>query len=178
MSTNTHEPQRLPNSPSGPNDGTDAAAAIAAEIAILEEHDEEEERRLIRFIGKMEPIQIPKLLRLKSKFRAKYNLSERVGLYLAAWHYHRRRNRYLHGAALVAFHEQRERGRLGSLRAKLMSCYDEIAAMRNDGMTYAAIVRELKQRHEKLFRMMKIDAHYLARVMRAAAVADGTKKLK
>ena len=172
MSTNTPEPtKRLPNNPASPADGTDAAAAISAEIALLQQHDESEERRLIRFFGTLEPCQVPKLLRLKSALRARYNLTEREGLYLAVWHYHRRRNRYLHGAALVAWHEQRARGRAGSLRAKIMSCYDEIAAMHADGMSYTAICRALKKSHEKLFRGLLIDAHYLARIMRAAADA-------
>ena len=160
--------QRQPNSPIGPADGTDAADEIAAEIARLEAHDEDEERRLIRYIGTMEPCQIPRLLRMKSKFRAQYNLTERVGLFLAAWHLHKRRSRYMHGAALVAWHEQRERGRLGNLRAKLMSCYDEIAALHDGGMSYTAIAHELKRNHEKLFRGLKIDEHYLARIMRSA----------
>lgn len=167
--TNTHDqpPKRLPNSPT-PTDAADAATAIADEIALLQANDETEERRLIKIFGTLEPCQISKLLRLKSKFRARYSLSERVGLFLALWHYHKRRSRYLHGEALVAYREQRERGRAGSLRAKLMSCHDEIAAMHNDGMTYPAIVRELKRNHEKLFRGLKIDVHYLARVMRSA----------
>ena len=167
--TNTHDqpPKWLPNATS-PADGADAAAEISAEIALLQQHDESEERRLIRFFGTLEPCQVPKLLRLKSALRARYNLTEREGLYLATWHYRRRRARYLHGEALVAYREQRERGRAGSLRAKLMSCHDEIAAMHNDGMTYPAIVRELKRNHEKLFRGLKIDVHYLARVMRSA----------
>lgn len=164
-------PKRLPNPPTGPADGTDATAAISAEIALLQQHDESEERRLIRFFGTLEPCQVPKLLRLKSALRARYNLTEREGLYLAVWHYHRRRNRYLHGAALVAWHEQRARGRAGSLRARLMSCRTEIVAMHNDGMSYTAIVHVLKQRHEKKFRGLKIDSHYLARIMRATADA-------
>ena len=163
--------QRQPNSPTGPADGTDAAAEIAAEIARLEAHDEDEERRLIRYIGTMEPCQVPKLLRLKSALRARYNLTEREGLYLATWHYQRRRARYLHGEALVAYREQRERGRAGSLRAKLMFCRDEIAAMHTDGMSYPAICRALKKAHEKLFRGLHIDAHYLARIMRTASSA-------
>ena len=173
--TNTHDqpPKRLPNSPT-PTDAADVAAEINAEIALLKSHDETEERRLLRFLGNLEPCQIPKLLRLKSKFRAQYSVTERVGLYLAVWHYHRRRSRYMHGAALVAWHEQRERGRAGSLRAKLMSFHDEIAAMHNDGMTYPAIAQHLKKSHEKLFRGKKIDVHYLARIMRAAA--DSAKK--
>lgn len=167
------EPQRLPNSPSSPGDATDAAAEIAAEIDLLRRHDETEERRLLRFVGTLEPCQIPKLLRLKSAMRARYRLTEREGLYLAVWHYHRRRARYLHGAALVAFREQRERGRAGSLRAKLISCQDEIAALHADGMSYPAICKQLKKSHEKLFRGAKIDAHYLARIMRSAS---STKK--
>lgn len=168
--TNTHDqPQkRLPNSPT-PTDAADAAAEINAEIALLKSHDETEERRLLRFLGNLEPCQIPKLLRLKSKFRAQYSVTERVGLYLAVWHYHRRRSRYMHGAALVTWHEQRERGRAGSLRARIISCADEITAMRKDGMTYPAIVRVLKRQHEKLFRGLKIDTHYLARIMRSSA---------
>lgn len=162
-------PKRFPNSPDSPSDAADAADAISAEIALLQAHDETEERRLLRYIGKMEPVQIPKLLRLKSTLRARYNLTERVGLYLAVWHYHRRRSRYMHGAALVTWHEQRERGRAGSLRARIISCADEITAMRKDGMTYPAIVRVLKRQHEKLFRGLKIDTHYLARIMRSSA---------
>ena len=171
--TNTHDqpPKRLPNSPDSPADGADATNEIAAEIALLQAHDETEERRLLRYIGKMEPVQIPKLLRLKSTLRARYNLTERVGLYLAVWHYHRRRSRYLHGAALVEFREQRARGRAGSLRARLMSCHDEIAAMHTDGMSYPAICRAMKKSHEKLFRGLHIDAHYLARIMRTASSA-------
>lgn len=170
--TNTHDqPQkRLPNSPT-PTDAADAAAEINAEIALLKSHDETEERRLLRFLGNLEPCQIPKLLRLKSKFRAQYSVTERVGLYLAVWHYHRRRSRYLHGAALVEFREQRARGRAGSLRAKLMSCHDEIAAMHANGMSYPAIVRWLKANHEKLFRGRKIDPRYLGRIMRTASSA-------
>lgn len=126
---------------------------------------------MLRFLGHLEPCQIPKLLRLKSKFRAQYSVTERVGLYLAVWHYHRRRSRYLHGAALVEFREQRARGRAGSLRARLMSCHDEIAAMHTDGMSYPAICRALKKSHEKLFRGLHIDAHYLARIMRTASSA-------
>ena len=168
------EPQRLPNAPTSPADGADAAGEIHAEIALLRSHDETEERRLIRFFGTLEPTQIPKLLRLKSALRARYALTEREGLYLALWHYQRRRGRYMHGAALVAYREQRERGRAGSLRARLMSCADEIAALHRDGMSYPAICHHLKQRHEKLFRGLRIDAHYLARIMRGAA--NSTKK--
>ena len=169
MSNYTPEPpKRLPNPPTGPADGADAAAEISAEIAALLQHDESEERRLLRYLGNLEPCQLPKLLRIKSTLRARYALTERVGLLLAVWHYHKRRSRYLHGAALVAYKEQRERGRAGSLRAKLMSCHDEIAAMHNDGMTYPAIAHELKRNHEKLFRGLKIDEHYLARIMRSA----------
>lgn len=170
------EPKRLPNAATTPSDGADAAAEIAAEIALLRTHDEQEERRLLRYIGTLEPCQLPGLLRLKSKFRAQYGMTEREGLYLAAWHYHRRRARYLHGATLVAYKEQRERGRTGSLRAKLMSCRDEIARMHADGMNYPAICRVLKRQHEKLFRGLHIDAHYLARIMRAAATGDGKAK--
>lgn len=165
------EPKRLPNSPTSPGNATDAAAEIAAEIALLQQHDEQEERRLLRYIGTLEPCQLPRLLRLKSQFRARYNLTERAGLYLAAWHYQRRRARYLHGEALVAYREQRERGRAGSLRAKLMSCHDEIAAMHANGMSYPAIVRWLKANHEKLFRGRKIDPRYLGRIMRTASSA-------
>lgn len=172
MSNYTPEPpQRQPNSPTSPADATDAAATIAAEIAILEEHDENEERRLLRYLGNLEPCQIAKLLRLKSTLRARYALTERVGLLLAVWHYHKRRSRYLHGAALVAYKEQRERGRAGSLRARLMSCRDEIAALHSDGMSYPAICRALKKSHEKLFRGLKIDPRYLGRIMRAASSA-------
>lgn len=162
------EPKRLPNSPTSPGNATDAAAEIAAEIALLQQHDEQEERRLLRYIGTLEPCQLPRLLRLKSQFRARYNLTERAGLYLAAWHYQRRRARYLHGEALVAYREQRERGRAGSLRARLLSCRDEIAALHNDGMSYPAICRALKKSHEKLFRGAKIDPRYLGRIMRGA----------
>lgn len=169
VNTQPELPKRLPNNPTSPADATDAAAAIAAEIALLQANDETEERRLLRYIGKMEPVQIPKLLRLKSTLRARYNLTERVGLYLAVWHYHRRRSRYMHGAALVAWHEQRTRGRAGSLRARLMSCRDEIAALHSEGMSYPAIARRLKKDHEKLFRGRKIDPHYLARIMRSSA---------
>ena len=170
--TNTPEPpKRLPNAIATPADGADAAAEISAEIALLRAHDETEERRLLRYIGTLEPSQVPKLLRLKSALRARHNITEREGLYLAAWHYQRRRNRYLHGAALVAWREQRERGRAGSLRARLMSCRDEIAALHNDGMTYPAICRALKKSHEKLFRGLKIDPRYLGRIMRAASSA-------
>ena len=171
--TNTHDqpPKRLPNSPDSPADGADATNEIAAEIALLQANDETEERRLIKIFGTLEPCQISKLLRLKSKFRARYSLSERVGLFLALWHYHKRRSRYLHGEALVAYKEQRERGRAGSLRAKLMSCHDEIAAMHTDGMSYPAICRAMKKSHEKLFRGLHIDAHYLARIMRTASSA-------
>lgn len=169
--TKTQSPKskRLPNTDTSPADGTDAAAEISAEIALLLQHDESEERRLIRFFGTLEPCQVPKLLRLKSALRARYNLIEREGLYLATWHYQRRRARYLHGETLVAYREQRERGRLGSLRAKLMSCYDEIAALHNAGMSYPAICHVLKRDHEKLFRGLHIDAHYLARIMRASS---------
>lgn len=174
---NDQPPKRLPNNPATPADGADAATKIAAEIALLQSHDEDEERRLIRFFGGMEPCQIPKLLRLKSTLRARYNLTERIGLYLAIWHYHAHRSRYLHGQALVEYKEQRERGRAGSLRARLMSCADEIAALHADGMSYPAIVHQLKQRHEKLFRGHKIDPHYLARIMRTAATGgDGKAK--
>lgn len=159
--------KRLPNNPNSPTDATDAAADAAIEIALLQRHDEQEERRLLRYIGTLEPCQLPRLLRLKSQYRARYNLSERIGLYLAVWHYQRRRARYLHGAALVAYREQRERGRAGSLRARLMSCRAEIVAMHNDGMSYPAICRALKKSHEKLFRGLHIDAHYLARIMRS-----------
>ena len=172
MSNNTPQPpKRLPNSPSSPGDAADAAAEIAAEIDLLRRHDETEERRLLRFVGTLEPCQIPKLLRLKSAMRARYRLTEREGLYLAVWHYHRRRARYLHGAALVAFREQRERGRAGSLRARLMSCQDEIARLHTDGMPYPAIARHLKKSHEKLFRGLHLDAPYLARIMRTASSA-------
>ena len=171
LNNTSEEPKRLPNNPASPADATDAAAAIAAEIAILEEHDENEERRLLRYLGNLEPCQLPKLLRIKSTLRARYALTERVGLLLAVWHYHKRRSRYLHGAALVAYKEQRERGRAGSLRAKLMSCHDEIAAMHTDGMSYPAICRALKKSHEKLFRGLHIDAHYLAHIMRTASSA-------
>lgn len=178
--TNTHDqqPKRLPNADSGPADGADAATVIAAEIDLLRAHDETEERRLIRFFGGMEPCQIPKLLKLKSTLRARYGMTEREGLYLAIWHYHRRRSRYLHGQSLVAYHEQRARGRAGSLRARLMSCADEIAALHADGMSYPAICKQLKKSHEKLFRGAKIDAHYLARIMRTAATGDGDGKTK
>ena len=170
--TNTHDqpPKRLPNSPT-PTDAADVAAEINAEIALLKSHDETEERRLLRFLGNLEPCQIPKLLRLKSKFRAQYSVTERVGLYLAVWHYRRRRSRYLHGAALVEFREQRARGRAGSLRARLMSCQDEIARLHANGMSYPAIVRWLKANHEKLFRGRKIDPRYLGRIMRTASSA-------
>ena len=172
---NDQQPKRLPNNPATPADGADAADAIAAEIALLQSHNEDEERRLIRFFGTLEPCQVPKLLRLKSALRARYNLTEREGLYLATWHYQRRRARYLHGEALVAYREQRERGRAGSLRARLMSCRAEIVAMHNDGMSYSAICHELKRRHEKLFRGHKIDPHYLARIMRTAACGGDGK---
>lgn len=162
------EPKRLPNSPTSPGNATDAAAEIAAEIALLQQHDEAEERRLLRYLGNFEPCQLSKLLRIKSTLRARYSITERVGLLLAVWHYHRRRGRYLHGAALVAYKEQRERGRAGSLRAKLMSCADEITALHNDGMSYPAICRALKKSHEKLFRGAKIDPRYLGRIMRGA----------
>ncbi len=167
------EPKRLPNAATTPSDGADATAEIAAEIALLRAHDEQEERRLLRYIGTLEPCQLPGLLRLKSKFRAQYGMTEREGLYLAAWHYHRRRARYLHGATLVAYKEQRERGRTGSLRAKLLSCRNEIDALHDDGMSYQAICHHLKKSHEKLFRGHKIDPHYLARIMRSAS---STKK--
>ena len=168
--THTHDqpPKWLPNATASPTDGADAAAEISAEIALLQQHDESEERRLIRFFGTLEPCQVPKLLRLKSALRARYNLTEREGLYLATWHYRRRRARYLHGEVLVAYREQRTRGRAGSLRARLMSCRDEIAALHSDGMSYPAIARRLKKDHEKLFRGRKIDPHYLARIMRSA----------
>lgn len=52
-------PKRFPNSPDSPSDAADAADAISAEIALLQAHDETEERRLLRYIGKMEPVQIP-----------------------------------------------------------------------------------------------------------------------
>lgn len=167
--TNTHDqpPKWLPNATS-PADGADAAAEIAAEIARLQQHDEAEERRLLRYLGNFEPCQLSKLLRIKSTLRARYSITERVGLLLAVWHYHKRRSRYLHGAALVQYREQRERGRAGSLRAKLMSCADEITALHADGMSYPAIAHALKRQHEKLFRGLHIDAHYLARIMRAA----------
>lgn len=169
--------KRLPNNPATPGDATDAGAEIAAEIAILQRHDEQEERRLIRFFGRLEPVQIPKLLRLKSALRARYNLTERTGLYLAIWHYHAHRSRYLHGQALIEYKEQRARGRAGSLRAKLISCANEIAAMHADGMSYPAICHVLKKTHEKLFRGLHIDAHYLARIMRTAATCgDGKAK--
>ena len=168
LNNTSDEPKRLPNSPTSPGDATDAAAEIAAEIALLQQHDEQEERRILRYIGQMEPVQIPKLLRLKSTLRARYNLTERVGLYLAAWHYQRRRSRYLHGEALVAYREQRERGRAGSLRAKLISCRNEIASLHTDGMPYPAIARHLKKSHEKLFRGLSIDPRYLGRIMRSA----------
>ena len=169
--TQSELPQRQPNSPDSPGDGTDAADAISAEIALLQKHDESEERRLIRFFGTLEPCQVPKLLRLKSALRARYGLTEREGLYLAIWHYHRRRARYLHGQALVEYHEQRAQGRAGSLRAKLMFCADEIAALHADGMSYPAICHQLKKGHEKLFRGLRIDAHYLARIMRSVRSA-------
>jgi hypothetical protein len=168
MSAQQPEPERLPNNPTSPAEGADATAEIAAEIALLQRHDETEERRLIRFFGRLEPAQIPKLLHLKSTLRARYNLTEREGLYLAVWHYHRRRARYMHGAALVTWREQRARGRAGSLRARLMSCQDEIARLHADGMSYPAICHVLKKNHEKLFRGRKIDPHYLARIMRSA----------
>lgn len=168
---NDQQPKRLPNNPATPADGADAADAIAAEIALLQSHNEDEERRLIRFFGTLEPCQVPKLLRLKSALRARYNLTERIGLYLAIWHYCQHRSRYMHGAALVVYREQRARGRAGSLRARLMSCHDEIAAMHTDGMSYPAICRALKKSHEKLFRGLHIDAHYLARIMRTASSA-------
>ncbi len=170
LNNTSEEPKWLPNATTSPADGADAAAEISAEIALLQ-HDESEERRLIRFFGTLEPCQVPKLLRLKSALRARYNLTEREGLYLATWHYQRRRARYLHGEALVAYREQRERGRAGSLRAKLMSCHDEIAAMHANGMSYPAIVRWLKANHEKLFRGRKIDPRYLGRIMRTASSA-------
>lgn len=175
--TNTHSepPKRLPNNSATPADGVDAAAEISAEIDLLRSHDETEERRLLRFIGGMEPCQIPKLLRLKSTLRARYGLTEREGLYLAVWHHHRRRARYLRGAALVEYREQRERGRAGSLRAKLISCRDEIAALHADGMSYPAIAHTLKRQHEKLFRGYKIDPHYLARIMRTASNGKAKK---
>lgn len=174
---NDQQPKRLPNNPATPADGADAADAIAAEIALLQSHNEDEERRLLRYIGTLEPCQLPGLLRLKSKFRAQYGMTEREGLYLAAWHYHRRRARYLHGATLVAYKEQRVRGRAGSLRARLMSCRDEIASLHTDGMSYPAICRVIKKSHEKLFRGLKIDPHYLARIMRTAACGgDGKAK--
>ena len=170
MSNYTPEPPKwLPNATTSPADGADATAEIAAEIARLEAHDEDEERRLIKFFGTLEPCQIAKLLRLKSTLRARYSVTERVGLFLAVWHYRRRRSRYLHGAALVEFREQRARGRAGSLRARLMSCRDEIAALHSDGMSYPTIARRLKKDHEKLFRGHKIDPHYLARIMRSSA---------
>ena len=169
--TQSELPQRQPNSPTGPADGTDAAAEIAAEIARLEAHDEDEERRLIKFFGTLEPCQIAKLLRLKSTLRARYSVTERVGLFLAVWHYRRRRSRYLHGAALVEFREQRARGRAVSLRARLMSCQDEIDRLHANGMSYPAIVRWLKANHEKLFRGRKIDPRYLGRIMRTASSA-------
>lgn len=170
MTNNTPQPtKRLPNNPASPGDATDAAAEIAAEIDLLRAHDETEERRLLRHIGQMEPCQLPKLLRLKSTLRSRYGLTEREGLLLAAWHYKRRRARYLRGAALVEYREQRERGRAGSLRAKLISCRDEIAALHADGMSYPAIAHTLKRQHEKLFRGYKIDPHYLARIMRTAS---------
>ena len=169
--TQSELPQRQPNSPDSPSDAADAADAIAAEIALLQRGDEQEERRLLRYIGQMEPCQIPKLLRLKSTLRARYGLTEREGLYLAIWHYHRRRARYLHGQALVEYHEQRAQGRAGSLRAKLMFCADEIAALHADGMSYPAICHQLKKGHEKLFRGLRIDAHYLARIMRSVRSA-------
>lgn len=178
MLNNTPQPpQRLPNNPASPGDATDAAAEIAAEIDLLRSHDETEERRLIRFLGGMEPCQIPKLLKLKSTLRARYGMTEREGLYLAIWHYHRRRSRYLHGQSLVTYREQRERGRAGSLHAQLISCANEIAAMHADGMSYPAICHVLKKTHEKLFRGLHIDAHYLARIMRTAATGgDGKAK--
>ena len=169
LNNTSEEPKRLPNAPTSPADGADAATEIAAEIAILQAHNETEERRLIRFFGTLEPSQVPKLLRLKSALRARHNLTEREGLFLAIWHYQRRRSRYLRGAALVAFREQRARGRAGSLRAKIMSCADEIAALHRDGMSFPAICCYLKRQHEKLFRSIKIDPRYLARVMRARA---------
>lgn len=177
--TNTHDqqPKRLPNNPATPADGADAAAAIAAEIAILQRHDEDEERRLLRYMSNLEPCQLPKLLRLKSAMRARYNLTERTGLYLAIWHYHAHRSRYLHGQALIKYKEQRASGRAGSLRARLMSCADEIAAMHRDGMSYPAIAHALKRQHEKLFRGHKIDPRYLGRIMRTAATGgDGKTK--
>lgn len=175
--THSEQPRRLPNNPATPADGADAAAEIATEIALLQQHDEQEERRLLRYIGTLEPCQLPRLLRLKSQFRARYNITERVGLYLAAWHYQRRWARYMHGAALVAYHEQRARGRAGSLRARLMSCADEIAALRADGMSYPAISKILKRQHEKLFRGLRIDPRYLGRIMRTAACGgDGKAK--
>lgn len=175
---NDQQPKRLPNNPATPSDGADAASKIAAEITILQAHNEQEERRLLRYMANLEPCQIPKLLRLKSTLRARYNLTERTGLYLAIWHYHAHRSRYLHGQSLVAYHEQRARGRAGSLRARLMSCADEIAALHADGMSYPAICKQLKKSHEKLFRGAKIDAHYLARIMRTAATGDGDGKTK
>ena len=112
--TNTQSPKRLPNTDTSPGDGADAADAIAAEIALLQRGDEQEERRLLRYLGSLEPCQLPKLLRLKSALRARHRLTEREGLLLAIWHYHRRRARYLHGQALVEYHEQRAQGRAGS----------------------------------------------------------------
>ena len=169
--------KRLPNNLATPGDATDAGAEIAAEIALLQQYNEEEERRLLRYIGTLEPCQIPKLLRLKSTLRARYNLTERIGLYLAIWHYRRRRSRYMHGEALVTYREQRARGRAGSLRARLMSCADEIAALHADGMSYPDICHHLKQRHEKLFRGLHIDPRYLGRIMRTAATGgDGKTK--
>lgn len=172
------QPQRLPNATTTPADGADAASKIAAEIALLQQHDETEERRLLRYMSNLEPCQVPKLLRLKSTLRARYNLTERIGLYLAIWHYRQHRSRYLHGQALVECREQRQRGRTGSLRAKLMSCQDEIAALHRNGMSYPAICHHLKQRHEKLFRGLHIDPRYLGRIMRTAATGDASKAKK